>query len=129
MDISSISSSLAQAVQSHAVQSQPARHHGHHHVAMDAAAQALGMSTTDLRTALQSGQSLSSLAASKGVSQDSLISAISSAAPAPGRAGEPGSRARSAVGADAQAAIASAIRPSGSTRSARPASTIAAGIP
>lgn len=46
---------------------------------MDAAAQALGLSPSDLRTALQSGQSLASLASAKGVSQDTLTSAITAA--------------------------------------------------
>jgi uncharacterized protein YidB (DUF937 family) len=50
-----------------------------HHPAMDAAAKLLGMSTTDLRTALQSGQSLVSLASSKGISQDDLTAAMSKA--------------------------------------------------
>ena len=46
---------------------------------MDAAAKTLGMSSDDLRTALQKGQSLSDIATSKGVSQDALSSAIGSA--------------------------------------------------
>jgi uncharacterized protein YidB (DUF937 family) len=46
---------------------------------MDAAAKLLGMSTTDLRTALQSGQSLASLASSKGISKDDLTAAMSKA--------------------------------------------------
>lgn len=57
-------------------------HHHHGHVGarragMDAAAQVLGMSSSDLRTALAGGQTLSSLAQSKGVSTDSLLTAIS----------------------------------------------------
>jgi hypothetical protein len=51
-------------------------HHHHHHAgaaAMDAASQLLGTSTSDLMTSLQSGQSLSSIAKSKGVSQDDLV--------------------------------------------------------
>ncbi|HEX7591747.1 MAG TPA: hypothetical protein VF375_07335 [Candidatus Limnocylindrales bacterium] len=56
------------------IQSQQRRH-----PAMDAAAKLLGMSTTDLRTALQSGQSLLSLASSKGISQDDLTAAMSKA--------------------------------------------------
>lgn len=47
--------------------------------AFDAAANALGMSTQDLRSALRNGQTMSSLAQSKGVSADSLTSAISTA--------------------------------------------------
>jgi uncharacterized protein YidB (DUF937 family) len=58
-------------------------HHHHHHKAMaagmDAAAKTLGMTTTDLTSTLQSGQSLASIASSKGVSQDDLVKAISSA--------------------------------------------------
>ena len=57
-------------------------HHHHHHAmatAMSAASQALGMSASDLSTALKSGQSLSSLASSKGISQDDLVKAISDA--------------------------------------------------
>ncbi|HKT02831.1 MAG TPA: hypothetical protein VJT31_25145 [Rugosimonospora sp.] len=60
-------------------------HHGHgagrgaHKAGMDAAANALGMSTDDLRSALRGGQSLESLAQSKGISTDSLISTISNA--------------------------------------------------
>jgi uncharacterized protein YidB (DUF937 family) len=47
--------------------------------ALDAAAQTLGMSGSDLRGALQSGQSMSELAQSKGVDSDTLTNAISSA--------------------------------------------------
>lgn len=47
--------------------------------AMDAAARALGMNPQDLRTALQNGQSLADVAQSKGISQDQLVSAMSSA--------------------------------------------------
>ncbi len=46
---------------------------------MSAAAQLLGMSTTDLGSALQSGQSLASIASSQGVSQNALISALAAA--------------------------------------------------
>ncbi|WP_412734522.1 hypothetical protein [Krasilnikovia sp. MM14-A1259] len=55
------------------------RGHGVRRKAFDAAAQALGMSTSDLRSALKSGQSMTSLAQSKGVSTDTLTSAISNA--------------------------------------------------
>jgi hypothetical protein len=51
----------------------------HPHPAMDAAAKLLGMSSSDLRTALQSGQSLVSIASSKGISQDALVGAMASA--------------------------------------------------
>jgi uncharacterized protein YidB (DUF937 family) len=57
-------------------------HHRHHHgmkVAMQAAADTLGMSTDQLTAAVQSGQSLSSLAQSKGVGQDDLVNAIATA--------------------------------------------------
>ena len=53
------------------------RHRGH--PAMDAAAKALGMSASDLRTALKSGQSLADIAKSKGVSQDTLTAAMATA--------------------------------------------------
>jgi hypothetical protein len=46
---------------------------------MDAASQLLGESTADLMASLQSGQSLSSIAQSKGVSQDDLVEAMASA--------------------------------------------------
>jgi uncharacterized protein YidB (DUF937 family) len=51
----------------------------HSHPAMDAAATALGMSASDLRTAMQSGQSLASIASSKGISQDALTAAMATA--------------------------------------------------
>jgi uncharacterized protein YidB (DUF937 family) len=56
--------------------------HYHHHAmaaGMQAAAQTLGVSTDELTSSLKSGQSLTSLASSKGVSQDDLITAISTA--------------------------------------------------
>ena len=46
---------------------------------MDATAQLLGTTTSDLASSLKSGQSLASIASSKGVSQDDLVKAISSA--------------------------------------------------
>ena len=49
------------------------------HPAMDAAAKLLGMSASDLRSAMQSGQSLATIASSKGISQDALTSAMASA--------------------------------------------------
>ncbi len=83
MSINPISGSQDFASQQ-AQQVQQVHHHGHHghgmrKAGMDAAAKALGMSTDDLRTALQGGQSLASLAQSKGVSTDTLTSAIGSA--------------------------------------------------
>ena len=54
-------------------------HGGGHRVAMDAAAQALGMSAKDLRTALTGGQTIASVATSKGISTDTVKSAISDA--------------------------------------------------
>jgi hypothetical protein len=57
-------------------------HHHHRHGGgnvMSAAAQLLGMSTSDLTSTLQSGQSLASIASSKGVSQSSLVSALATA--------------------------------------------------
>ena len=46
---------------------------------MDAAAKALGTTTSDLTTALQSGQSLATIAKSKGVSLDDLVKAMATA--------------------------------------------------
>ncbi len=77
---SSIDTSAAAATQ--ALQKLSGRHHGHHgarKAAMGAAEQLLGMSAQDLRTALQSGQSITDIAAGKGVSKDQLISAMASA--------------------------------------------------
>lgn len=59
-------------------------HHGHHRhhaisAAMDSVAQLLGTTTSDLATSMQSGQSLASLASSKGVSQTDLVNAITTA--------------------------------------------------
>lgn len=57
-------------------------HHHHHHAggaAMDAAAKTVGMSVTDLMSSMQSGQSLASIAKSKGVSQDDLVKAMATA--------------------------------------------------
>jgi uncharacterized protein YidB (DUF937 family) len=56
-------------------------HHGHKAVstAMDSVATLLGTTTTDLATATQSGQSLTQIASSKGVSQQSLVSTIATA--------------------------------------------------
>ena len=56
--------------------------HHHHHAgatAMDATSQLLGVSTTDLISSLQSGQSLASVAKSNGVSQDDLVKTIAAA--------------------------------------------------
>ena len=60
-------------------QLQQNHHHGHgtRKAGMDAAAKALNMSTSDLQAALKSGQTLASLAQSKGVSIDTLTSTIS----------------------------------------------------
>jgi transposase-like protein len=49
------------------------------HPALDAAATLLGMSASDLRTAMQSGQSIASVASSKGITQDQLTSAMAEA--------------------------------------------------
>lgn len=49
------------------------------HPAMDAAAKLLGMSASDLRSAMQSGQSLATIASSKGISQDALTAAMATA--------------------------------------------------
>ena len=60
-------------------QVQKAQHHaqsGVRKAGMNAAAQTLGLSSTELRSALKSGQSLSSFAQSKGVSTGALAAAI-----------------------------------------------------
>ncbi|HEX7492541.1 MAG TPA: hypothetical protein VF337_12645 [Candidatus Limnocylindrales bacterium] len=44
---------------------------------MDSAAKALGMSSSDLKTAMQGGQSLEAIAKSKGISLDTVIAAMS----------------------------------------------------
>jgi len=80
MSISAISSGQSTSTQ----QVQKAQHHGNgqpgvRKAGMGAAAQALGLSSTDLRSALKDGQSLSALAQAKGVSTDTLAAAISSA--------------------------------------------------
>jgi hypothetical protein len=59
-------------------------HHGHHRhhaisAAMDSVANLLGTTTSDLTTATQNGQSLTSTAASKGISQTDLVNAITTA--------------------------------------------------
>ena len=70
LDVASVGTAQLASIQSQ---------HNRSHPAMDAAAKLLGMSSSDLRTALQSGQSLASIASSKGVSQDALVGAMSTA--------------------------------------------------
>ena len=82
MSIGAIGSNQATAAQQAQQVAQVQHHHGHggtRKAGMDAAAKALGMSSTDLQTALKSGQSLSDLAKSKGVSLDTLAADISAA--------------------------------------------------
>jgi hypothetical protein len=62
-----------------ATQTQRPHHGGAMRKVFSAAADALGMSVSDLRGALKGGQTMSSLAQSKGISVDTLTSAISSA--------------------------------------------------
>jgi hypothetical protein len=80
MSLSAVSSTSTLATQQ-SQQVQHAHHHGHgmRKAGMDAAAQALGMSTSDLQSALKSGQTLATLAQSKGVSTDTLTTAITTA--------------------------------------------------
>ena len=73
--------------------------HNRSHPAMDAAAKLLGMSSSDLRTALQGGQSLTSIASSKGVSQDALVGAMATAI----------QEANPAISADQASKVATAI--------------------
>ena len=62
-------------------------HHHHHHggggsvdsKVLDAVAQKLGMSTTDLTSALQSGRGLLDIAKEKGVSEDDLVQTMQQA--------------------------------------------------
>ena len=77
MSISPIGTNQASSVSG--VSNESHHGHGNRKVVMDAAAKALGMSTTDLKTALGKGDTLASLAQAKGVSTDSLTSAITSA--------------------------------------------------
>jgi preprotein translocase subunit SecD len=77
------SSALAAAQSSTSPTAAQGHHHHHHHgggaAAMNAASQLLGMSPSDLASALQSGQSLASVASSQGVSQSALVSAMATA--------------------------------------------------
>lgn len=71
-----------QSIPTQQVQGATGHGHGHHGMrkaGMDAAAQALGVSSDDLRAALGSGKTLASLAQAKGLSTDALTSAISDA--------------------------------------------------
>jgi len=54
-------------------------HGGARKAAFDAAAKALGMTSSDLRASLKSGQTMASLASSKAVSTDTLTAAITTA--------------------------------------------------
>jgi hypothetical protein len=87
------------------------------HPAIDAAANLLGMSAGDLRTALNGGQSLSSIAASKGVGQDDLVKAMAGAI----------EQANPNVSADQATRIATAMatrtRPAGEPPSGAPAAS------
>jgi uncharacterized protein YidB (DUF937 family) len=79
LDVDGISSVKLDPAYMSTVQSMPQPQHGRRHPGMEAAANLLGVSESDLRTALQGGQSLSQIAASKGISEDQLVSTISSA--------------------------------------------------
>jgi len=80
MSVSPISANAFSASATAGVQ---AHHHhglgGARKAGMDAAASALGMSSSDLQSALRGGQTLSSLAQSKGISTTDLTNTISSA--------------------------------------------------
>jgi len=54
-------------------------HHGGRRLAMDTAAQALGMTRQELRTALSGGQTIASIATSKGISTASVKSSMAAA--------------------------------------------------
>jgi uncharacterized protein YidB (DUF937 family) len=79
LDVDGISSVKLDPAFVSTVQSMARPQHARRHPGMEAAANLLGMSESDLQTALQGGRSLSQIAASKGVSQDQLVSTISSA--------------------------------------------------
>lgn len=66
-----------------------ARRTGGHGKALDAVAQELGMSTDDLTHALAGGQSMTEIAASKGVSKGDLVATIAGTLPATGPDGQP----------------------------------------
>jgi len=57
----------------------PSRWKSQMNLAMDAVAKKLGMSDSDLQSALQSGKSLTDIAKSKGVSSDDLLSTVKDA--------------------------------------------------
>jgi uncharacterized protein YidB (DUF937 family) len=61
--------------------------HGGLEKTVKAVADQLGMSTDDLRKALAGGQSMSDLAAAKGVSKEALVQTIASTLPSTGRDG------------------------------------------
>jgi hypothetical protein len=67
-------------------------------------ASALGMSTSDLRSALKSGESMSDLATSKGVSRDDLLTAIKKDLPQGAQGTDGSGAAASSTDADALAA-------------------------
>jgi hypothetical protein len=54
-------------------------HHGGRRVAMDAAAQSLGMTRQELRTALSGGQTIASIATTKGISTATVKSSMAAA--------------------------------------------------
>ena len=70
-----LDTSAIRAVSIRSHQSGPARSHP----ALGGAASALGMTLSDMRSAYQSGMSISSMASSKGMSQDALVAAMASA--------------------------------------------------
>ena len=54
-------------------------HHGRRRVAMDAAAQSLGMTRHELRTALSGGRTIASIATGKGISTATVKSSMAAA--------------------------------------------------
>lgn len=81
--------SIPSAVVSGTAASGVGGHHdsGRFQKTLDAVAGKLGMSTDDLKKALASGQSMTDIAQSKGVSKDDLVSTIASTLPTTGRDG------------------------------------------
>ena len=78
MNVSTLTSTSATA----AVAQSRGHHRGGHEKTMQAVADKLGMDPEDLKKALKGGETMSSLAAKKGVSQDDLVATIAATLPA-----------------------------------------------
>lgn len=87
VDAGTIDAAQADAVAAHLAEQLPTRGgHGHGrggrgaHLALDVAAETLGVTEDELRTALQSGSSLADVADAEGVELDTLVTALVDAA-------------------------------------------------